>query len=136
MSDGARKPRPQYTNIGLAQIGGYRLPWAGRVSILHRISGALLFVLLPFSLYLFEQSLTSELSFNLFKSFAAHPFVKIVILVLCWAFVFHLCAGVRFLLADRHYFVNRAGGRQTSLVVLIVSTIVTIVIALKLFGAF
>ena len=48
MAEAVKKPRPEYRNIGIAQLATYRLPLAGRVSILHRISGLLLFVALPF----------------------------------------------------------------------------------------
>ncbi|WP_250514503.1 succinate dehydrogenase, cytochrome b556 subunit, partial [Caballeronia sp. INDeC2] len=85
MAEAVKKPRPEYRNIGLGQLAKYRLPLAGKVSILHRISGLLLFVCLPFILYLLDQSLTSEISFDAFKGFLANPIVKIVTLVLSWA---------------------------------------------------
>ncbi len=136
MAEAVKKPRPEFRNIGIAQLGGYRLPLAGKVSILHRLSGGILFLLLPFALYLFEQSLTSELSFDTLKAFFAHIIVKLIVLVLAWAFAFHFFAGIRFLLADTHRFVNKEGGRNTAGVVLVLSTLLTIVIALKLFGVF
>jgi succinate dehydrogenase / fumarate reductase cytochrome b subunit len=136
MAEAAKKPRPEYRNIGIAQLATYRLPLAGKVSILHRISGLLLFVALPFLLYLLDQSLTSEISFDSFKGFLANPLVKIVVLVLSWSFLFHFCAGIRFLLLDTHRAVSNEGGKQTSIVVLAVSSLLTIVVALKLFGAF
>lgn len=61
------RPKPVYRNIGLTQLIHYHLPWAGKVSILHRISGAALFLFLPFLLYLLDQSLASELSYKNFK---------------------------------------------------------------------
>lgn len=136
MAEAVKKPRPEFRNIGIAQLGGYRLPLAGKVSILHRISGLILFLLLPFSLYLFEQSLTSELSFATMKAFFAHIIVKLIVLVVAWAYCFHFFAGLRFLLADTHKYVSKEGGRNTAGVVLTVSTLLTIVIALKLFGVF
>ena len=136
MPEAVKKTRPEFRNIGIAQLGGYRLPLAGKISILHRLSGGLLFLLLPFALYLFEQSLTSELSFGSLKAFFGHVIVKLIVLVLAWAFTFHFFAGLRFLLADTHRFVSKEGGRNTATVVLVLSTLVTIVIALKLFGVF
>lgn len=136
MGEAVKKPRPEFRNIGIGQLAGYRLPLAGKISILHRISGALLFLLIPFALYLFEQSLTSELSFGQLKAFFANAFVKLVVLVLSWAFAFHFFAGLRFLLADTHKYVSKEGGRNTAGVVLALSSLLTIVIALKLFGAF
>jgi succinate dehydrogenase / fumarate reductase cytochrome b subunit len=137
MAEAVKKPRPEFRNIGIGQIlTAYRLPLAGRVSILHRASGGLLFVFLPFLLYLFDQSLTSELSFEVFKGFLSNIIVKLITLVLAWAFLFHFCAGIRHLVMDMHYAVSKEGGKQTSIVVLVVSSLLTIVFAAKLFGAF
>jgi len=138
MAEAVKKPRPEFRNIGIGQIlTAYRLPLAGRVSILHRASGLLLFVFLPFLLYLFDQSLTSELSFDVFKGFLSNIIVKLITLVLAWAFLFHFCAGVRHLIMDTsHGLTTKEKGKQTSIVVLVVSSLLTIVFALKLFGAF
>jgi len=137
MAEVLKKPRPEYRNIGIAQILKYRLPLAGRVSILHRASGLILFLLLPFALYLFEQSLTSELTFDTLKGIASNIIVKLIVLVLSWAFLFHFCAGVRHLVMDtNHSAVTKERGRTTSAVVLIVSSLLTLAVAAKLFGAF
>jgi succinate dehydrogenase / fumarate reductase, cytochrome b subunit len=136
MAEAVKKSRPEFRNIGIGQLSQYRLPLAGKVSILHRVSGILLFLLLPFSLYLFEQSLTSEISFDTLKGFFSNIIVKLVVLVISWAFSFHFFAGLRFLLLDTHHAVSKEGGRNTASVVLVLSTLLTIAIALKLFGAF
>ena len=136
MAEAVKKTRPEFRNIGIGQLAHYRLPLAGKVSILHRASGILLFLLLPFSLYLFEQSLTSEISFDTLKGFASNIIVKLVILVISWAFSFHFFAGLRFLLLDTHRAVSKEGGRNTASIVLVLSTLLTIAIALKLIGAF
>jgi succinate dehydrogenase / fumarate reductase cytochrome b subunit len=137
MAEVLKKPRPEYRNIGIAQILKYRLPLAGRVSILHRASGLILFLLLPFALYLFEQSLTSEITFDTLKGIASNIIVKLIILVLSWAFLFHFCAGVRHLVMDtNHSAVTKERGRTTSVVVLVVSSLLTLAVAAKLFGAF
>jgi succinate dehydrogenase / fumarate reductase, cytochrome b subunit len=138
MAEAVKKPRPEFRNIGIGQIlTAYRLPLAGRVSILHRVSGGLLFVFLPFLLYLFDQSLTSELSFDVFKGFLSNIIVKLITLVLAWAFLFHFCAGVRHLFMDTsHNLTTKEKGKQTSIIVLVVSSLLTIAFALKLFGAF
>ncbi|MEX3763821.1 succinate dehydrogenase, cytochrome b556 subunit [Paraburkholderia phenoliruptrix] len=138
MAETLRKPRPEFRNIGIGQIlTAYRLPLAGRVSILHRVSGGLLFVALPFLLYLFDQSLTSELSFEGFKGFFSNLIVKLIVLVLAWAYMFHFCAGVRHLLMDtNHEAVTKEKGKQTSIVVFVVSSLLTLAFAAKLFGAF
>ncbi|AGK50156.1 MULTISPECIES: succinate dehydrogenase, cytochrome b556 subunit [Burkholderia] len=138
MSETVRKPRPEYRNIGFGDITlKYRMPLAARVSILHRVSGALLFLFLPFLLYLFDQSLTSELSFEVFKAFLSSIIVKLIVLALSWAFLFHFCAGIRHLMMDmNHDAVSKERGQKTSVVVFAVSTLLTIAVALKLFGAF
>ncbi|WP_246792056.1 succinate dehydrogenase, cytochrome b556 subunit [Burkholderia perseverans] len=138
MTEAVRKPRPEYRNIGIGDITlKYRLPLAGQLSIFHRLSGALLFLALPFLLYLFDQSLTSELSFDVFKAFLSNIIVKLIVLVLSWAFLHHFCAGVRHLLMDvNHDAVTKEGGKRTAAIVFVVSLVLTLVVALKLFGAF
>jgi succinate dehydrogenase / fumarate reductase cytochrome b subunit len=136
MPEAVKKPRPEFRNIGIGDLMKYRLPLAGKLSILHRASGLLLFVLLPFSLYLFQQSLTSEYSFGMLKGFASNIIVKLIILVLAWAFLFHFCAGLRFLLQDTHRAVSKQGGKTSAGVAMVVSTVLAIGVALKLFGVF
>ena len=138
MAEAVKKPRPEFRNIGIGDITmTYRLPLAGKVSIFHRVSGALLFLFLPFLLYLFDQSLTSELSFEVFKLFLSNIVIKLITLVLAWAFLFHFCAGIRHLLMDtNHDAVSKESGKRTSIVVFAVSSVLTIAFALKLFGAF
>ncbi|MCQ4437700.1 succinate dehydrogenase, cytochrome b556 subunit, partial [Clostridioides difficile] len=81
MTDAVRKPRPEYRNIGFGDITmKYRMPLAAILSILHRVSGALLFLFLPFLLFLFDQSLTAELSFEVFKAFLSNIIVKLIVL--------------------------------------------------------
>jgi len=131
-----KKAKPVYRNIGLAQLIKYRLPWAGKVSILHRFSGAALFLLLPFILYLFDQSLASELSFTQFQAFTDHFLVKLVCLGLIWSFLHHFCAGIRYLLLDLEIGVEKIAANQSAIIVLIVSLALTAVVGAKLFGLF
>ena len=131
-----KKAKPVYRNIGLAQLIKYRLPWAGKVSILHRISGAALFLLLPFILYLFDQSLASELSFMKFQEFTDHILVKLICLGLIWSFLHHFCAGIRYLLLDLEIGVEKIAAQQSAIIVLSVSLALTAVVGAKLFGLF
>jgi len=131
-----KKAKPVYRNIGLAQLIKYRLPWAGKVSILHRISGAALFLLLPFILYLFDQSLASELSFMQFQAFTDHFLVKLICLGLIWSFLHHFCAGIRYLLLDLEIGVEKIAANKSAIIVLIVSLALTAVVGAKLFGLF
>jgi succinate dehydrogenase / fumarate reductase cytochrome b subunit len=129
--------RPRYRNIHITQIARYRLPLAALVSILHRISGALMFLVgLPFVLYLFQQSLTSELSFETYRAVVSNWFAKLVLLGLIWAYLHHFCAGVRHLLMDVDIGMTKAGGRTSAAIVLAVSLALTLIIASKLFGLF
>ena len=136
MSDIARKRRPQYSNIHITQLHHYRLPAAGIVSILHRISGALMFLALPFVLYLLERSLTSESTYDYLRSFAAQPLVKLIILALAWAYLHHFIAGIRHLFMDMHYLLSKDGSRNSAVTVLALSLFLTLLVALKLFGVF
>src|SRR3954464_14399713 len=101
------KHRPVYRNIHISQLSSYRLPPAGWVSILHRISGALMFLLLPFLIWLFDTSVTSEVSYAQFSSlfqagWAGIPgfFFKLVALAMIWAYVQHSISGLRHLWMD------------------------------------
>ena len=132
----ASKARPQIRNIHVTQILQYRLPPPGMVSILHRVSGAVLFLALPLILWLFDLSLMSELSFARLVEVGSHWFVKLVLLALIWAFLHHLIAGIRYLLLDLHVGVEKSAARTSALAVFWISLPLTVVVALKLFGVF
>ncbi|MFC7514104.1 succinate dehydrogenase, cytochrome b556 subunit [Herbaspirillum sp. GCM10030257] len=136
MSEAVKKNRQKFGVMRFADIAHYKLPLAAYLSILHRISGALMVVLLPFTLYLLDQSLTSEISFEYLKGFTSGWFVKLVILGLVWAYLHHFFAGFRHLLMDFHMGVDKESGRKTSIAVFVVSLVPTALVALKLFGAF
>jgi len=136
MSEAANKSRPQFSNIHITQLAHYRLPLAGLVSILHRISGFLMFLLLPFVLYLLERSLTSESTYEYMRGFASHWFVKLIILALSWAYLHHFSAGIRHLFMDMHMGLSKEGSRHSAASVLVISLFLTLLVALKLFGVF
>jgi succinate dehydrogenase / fumarate reductase cytochrome b subunit len=121
------KRRPKH--LDLAKI---RLPMPGFVSILHRVSGALMFVLIPLCLYLLDRSLASPEAYAGIAAFVANPLVKLILLVLLWGFLHHLCAGIRFLLLDLHVGGDLAAARSSSAAVLAVSLILTVVLGVKL----
>jgi succinate dehydrogenase / fumarate reductase, cytochrome b subunit len=132
--------RPVFRNIHVTQIVSYRLPPAGMVSILHRVSGVLMFLLLPFAIWLFDVSLTSEVSYERFTStFVAGLgilpgwFMKLVALALIWAYLHHFIAGVRHLWMDATHSVSLAQGRSSALVTLGASAVLTLALAVKLF---
>jgi len=121
----------------------YRLPLAGVVSILHRVSGGLMFLLLPFIVWLMDTSLSSEVSYDEFSSaFVAGIgvvpgwFVKLVCLALIWAFLHHFIAGVRHLWMDMTHSVTKAWGRQSAVVTLALSLLLTVALGAKLFGLY
>ena len=139
------KKRPEFRNINaLSDLPSYRLPLAGIVSILHRVSGVLMFLLMPFIIWMFDTSLSSEISFARFKAafnsglwFFPGWFIKLVALGLIWAYLHHFIAGVRHLWMDvSHAAVSKEFGLRSAQVTLIVSLLVTFILALKLFGAY
>lgn len=129
---------PQYQL--LLDLPTYRLPLAGIVSILHRVSGLLMAILLPFIIWMFDNSISSEISFDSFTSVFAGPFgwfAKLVCLALIWAYLHHFCAGVRHLVMDvNHHAVNKQTGKSTAAVVLCISVALTVVLGAKLFGLY
>ncbi len=148
MSDSAAtagKKRPEFRNINaFTDLTQYRLPASGLVSILHRVSGVIMFLLLPFILWMFDKSVSSEISFEKFKAafnsglIGLPGFVwKLVALALIWAFLHHFMAGLRHLWMDvNHTAASRDIGRKTATAVLVTSVLLTIVLAAKLFGLY
>jgi len=131
-----KKQRPQFRNIHVTDLGNYRLPPAGLVSILHRISGFIMFAALPLILYMLQQSLLSEDTFKYFSAILQNPLSKLVLLVLLWGYYHHFCAGVRHLFMDMHIGIEKHSARQSALSVLVISLVLTFITALKLFGVF
>ena len=131
-----KKERPEFRNIHITEIKNYRLPPGGWVSILHRVSGAGLFLMLPFLLSLFHKSVQSEMTFDHFKGILENPLVKLILLGLIWAYMQHFCAGVRHLFMDIHMGIEKESSRNSAVAVLAVSLFLTALAGLKLFGVF
>ena len=137
----AVKTRPTYRNIHVTQILQYRLPPAGIVSILHRVSGAVMFLLLPFLVWLLDVSLTSEISYEQFTAafgVGVGPgwLVKLVVLALIWAYLHHFIAGVRHLWMDMTHSVSKQQGHSSAILTLASSVVLTVALGAKLFGLF
>ena len=139
------RPRPEFRNINaLTDLPSYRLPAAGWVSILHRVSGVLMFLLMPFILWMFDTSISSELSFARFRAafnsglgFVPGWFMKLVALGLVWAYLHHFIAGVRHLWMDvSHAAVSKQFGATSAMVTLVLSLLLTAVLGAKLFGLY
>jgi succinate dehydrogenase / fumarate reductase, cytochrome b subunit len=134
----AKPARPEFRNIHVTQILKYRLPPAGIVSILHRVSGALMFVLMPFVIWMFDTSVTSVTSFakftSVFSNTATGWFFRLLCLALIWAFLHHMIAGVRHLWMDATHSVTKQHGHVSALITLGSSVFLTLVLMGKLFG--
>ncbi|OHC70310.1 MAG: succinate dehydrogenase, cytochrome b556 subunit [Rhodocyclales bacterium RIFCSPLOWO2_02_FULL_63_24] len=126
------KQRPKY--LALHEI---RLPLAGFASILHRVSGAGLFLMLPLLIWLLQLSLgTSSDSAEMFAAVTGNWLVKLILLGLLWAFLHHFCMGVRILLIDVHVGVEKQQAHGSAMAVMVVSLALTLVFGLKLLGAY
>jgi succinate dehydrogenase / fumarate reductase cytochrome b subunit len=126
-----RKPRPKYLSLQ-ALIFEIRLPLPGWISILHRISGALLFAALMWLLWMLDRSLSSEADFDRIKHYAGLWPVKLSLLCLVWAYCHHFCAGIRYLFLDLDKGVDLASARLSSWVVLGASLGLTLFLGWKL----
>ncbi len=145
LASSSRQKRPEFRNINVfTDVRTYRLPAAGFVSILHRVSGVVMFLLMPFIIWLFDTSVSSEISFAKFKAafnsglgFVPGWFFKLVALALIWAYLHHFCAGLRHLWMDMsHSAVNKEFGKSSAIVVLVLSVGLTVVLGAKLFGLY
>ena len=140
LKEQALKRQPVYRNIHVTDLTTYRLPPAGWVSILHRISGAAMFLLLPFTIWMFDTSLTSEVSYEQFTAVFSSGAAglpgwlwKLVAFALIWAYLLHFSAGLRHLWMDATHEVGLAFGRNSALVVIVLSTVVAFALGFKLF---
>jgi succinate dehydrogenase / fumarate reductase cytochrome b subunit len=127
----AKKSRPKYLNLP-ALLFEIRLPLPGWVSILHRISGVLIFVAMVWLLFLLDRSLSSEAGFESVRRYVALAPVKLVLLVLVWAYCHHFCAGIRFLFLDLDRGVDLATARLTAKIALVASLLLTAYLGAKL----
>lgn len=121
------RERPKH--LALHQI---KLPLPGIVSILHRISGVMLFLSLPLLLLTFQYSLASIETHTRLQELVAHPLSKLVLIGLLWAFLHHFCAGIRYLAIDLHYVRDLNRARASSKAVLAASIALTILLGAKL----
>lgn len=109
-----------------------KLPLSGIVSILHRISGSMLFVALPLLLFILDQSLRSIETYTNLTEVLAHPIFKLALFGLMWAFLHHFCAGLRYLAIDLHLLSHISAARTSSKWVMLISLSLTIVLGVKL----
>jgi len=138
------KTRPQYTNLNVfTDLTTYRLPIAGVVSILHRISGLLMFFLLPLVVWFFDKSLTSEISYGEFSNafvagigFVPGILIKLICLALIWSYLHHFVAGLRHLWMDATHSVSKEQGKSSAIVVMVLSLALTAALGAKLFGLY
>lgn len=126
-----RKPRPKYLSLP-ALLFEIRLPLPGWVSILHRISGLMLFLAIVWLLYLLDRSLASEAGFEAVRRYSGLLPVKLSLLVLVWAFCHHFFAGIRYLFLDLDKGVDLPAARLTSWAVLAASLALTAWLGAKL----
>jgi succinate dehydrogenase / fumarate reductase cytochrome b subunit len=147
MSETAASPakiRPEFRNIDFASLRSYRWPLASIASGMHRVSGAIMFFLMPFIIWMFDTSISSEISFTKFKAafnvgmLGLPGFMwKLVALGLIWAALHHFIAGMRHLWMDTHHEqVTKEFGHQTAVAVLALTFGLTAILGAKLFGLY
>lgn len=121
----APKPRPKYYDLNLAH-----LPPPGLVSILHRISGLVLFFpILPALLYVLHTGLGSEQGFAQVRDYLSSPLAKLVMIGVIWAYAHHFWAGIRYLLLDIHVGIDKAPARTSATIVLVLGVLTTALVA-------
>jgi succinate dehydrogenase / fumarate reductase cytochrome b subunit len=121
------KKRPKH--LALHKI---KLPLPGFVSILHRVSGLLLFISLPLLLWLLQASLNSIESYTCLVDLLRYPLLKLFLLGLLWAFLHHFCAGIRYLLIDIHLASTLSAARLSSKLVMLISLTLTLILGVAL----
>ena len=110
------------------EIPNIRLPIPGIVSILHRISGVILFVMLPVLLYLLSGTLSRESAFETYRAIVSNPLVKLILIGVLWAYLHHFLAGIRFLFLDAHKGLELNTARNTAKLVFTAALVLTVVL--------
>jgi succinate dehydrogenase / fumarate reductase cytochrome b subunit len=144
LTSSTRAKRPEFRNINaFKDLPTYRMTVAAIVSILHRGSGLFMFLLMPFIIWMFDTSVSSEFSFARFTSafnngigFVPGVVIKLVTLVLIWSYLHHFFAGLRHIRMDLFHTVSKEAGRSTAQWTLVLSLGLTVVFGAKLFGLY
>ena len=109
-------------NLDLTTI---RLPLPAYTSILHRISGVVLFVGIAFLLYAFDLSLSSEQNFQYLIALLHSPSVKLVTWALLTGLAYHLVAGIKHLIMDAGYAEGKRSGTAAAIITLILAVLLS-----------
>ena len=140
----SRPKRPEFRNLNaFKDLPGYRWPLASLVSGMHRASGLIMFLLMPFIVWMFDTSLSSEISFARFTGaftagigFVPGIIVKLAALALIWAYLHHFFAGMRHIRMDIFHTTSKEQGFKSARLVLVLSLSLTAVLGAKLFGLY
>jgi succinate dehydrogenase / fumarate reductase cytochrome b subunit len=139
-----RAKRPEFRNINaFNDLPGYRWPLGSIVSGMHRASGLILFLLMPFIIWMFDTSVSSEFSyakftaaFNLGIGFVPGVVIKLIALGIIWAYLHHFFAGLRHIRMDIFHTVSKEAGKSTAQATLALSLGLTAALGAKLFGLY
>lgn len=123
------KKRPK--NLNLLSV---KFPLSALMSVGHRAAGILLFLLLPYCLYLLQLSLHNETDFLLVKEQLQSPVAKLLVLIVFWALVHHFLAGIRYFLLDVDVGIAKKSAQKTALFVMASSFIMTLILAVIFFN--
>ncbi len=125
MQNKTMQDRPKFLNL---MILGPKMAVNAKVSILHRVSGVLMVLTIPFLLYVLKKSLVSQSFYDTLYGVISNPIIKLVYLFFIWVFVYHICAGVRFLLLDLHKGIEIKTAQTTARIVIVLSLILTAIL--------
>ncbi|MDB5826452.1 MAG: putative succinate dehydrogenase, cytochrome b556 subunit [Variovorax sp.] len=140
-----KQPRREFRNIHmLKDLPTYKYPSAAIVSILHRVSGAILFVFLPLLIWMLDQSIASQTTYGRLTSVFVTGIgivpgwlMKVLALLLIWSYLHHFIAGLRHLWMDvSHKAVTKRWGMSSARAVLALSALLTVLLGAKLFGLY
>ncbi|MDP2368313.1 succinate dehydrogenase, cytochrome b556 subunit [Rhodoferax sp.] len=144
LSTSSRPKRPEFRNINaFKDLPSYRWPLASLVSGMHRISGLIMILLMPFIIWMFDTSISSEISFARFTSafnaglgFVPGWFMKLLVLGLIWSYLHHFFAGLRNVWMETTHSASKESGSKSALLTLTLTFGLTAVLGAKLFGLY
>lgn len=113
-------------------LGSLKFPPMAIASILHRVSGLVMFVLLPMMLCYLSMSLQTESSFDELTAYFANPWRKLVLWAFCSAWFYHVLAGIRHMLMDMGVGESLEAGRRSAVLVIVLAIVAVIFLGIRI----
>lgn len=119
-------------NIGFGDLMKYKFPATAIASILHRISGVLLFLMIPSLICALDESLKNQQSFLMVAEYFQSPLWRFLLWLFFSSLFYHVLAGIKHLFMDMGFFETMRSGRVASSLVIVISLVAAVLLGIEL----